>query len=157
MAEGIARGVAAERGLTDLVVESAGTGAGALPAAGDGPAAGASDGAMLVALEEGVDLTRHRARALTAGMIDTADLVLAMGSRHLERVAELGGARKAQLLTEYASEGRVSRGIEDPFGGPLAAYRATYEELDREIRRVLDRVVAARGPDTGPDSGAGTP
>lgn len=150
MAEGITRAVASERGLTDLVVESAGTGAGSLPVDADVPGPGASDGALLVALEEGVDLTRHRARALTPDMVRAADLVLAMGPRHLERVVELGGGRKVQLLTTFASEGRATHGIEDPYGGPLAAYRATYEELDREIRRVLDRLGAARGPDTNP-------
>ncbi len=147
MAEAIARTVASERGLHDIVVESAGTGAAPLPADPDAPSPGASDGALLVALEHGVDLGEHRSRQLTAELIDGADLVLAMGQRHLDRVFELGGRGKSQLLTAFASEGRSRQNIEDPFGGPLSAYRATYEELDREIRRALDRLGATRGPD----------
>lgn len=147
MAEGIARAVASERGLQDIVVESAGTGAAPLAADRDLPSPGASDGALLVALEHGVDLGDHRARQLTADLIESADLVLAMGTRHLDRVIELGGRSKAHLLTAFASEGRSRQNIEDPFGGPLAAYRATYDELDRDIRRALDRLGATHGPD----------
>lgn len=147
MAEGIARAVATERGLHDLVIESAGTGAAPVPRAPGVPGPGASDGALLVALEHGVDLTEHRSRPLTREVVAAADLILAMGDRHLDRVIELGGAAKAHLLTAFASEGRTQRGIEDPYGGALSAYRVTYEELDREIRRALDRLGAARGPD----------
>lgn len=152
MAEGIARGVAAERGLTDLVIESAGTGASPLPVDPSVPGPGASDGALLVALEHGVDLTRHRSRALTRELVASADLILAMGSRHIDRIVELGGANKAHLLTTFASGGSAHHGIEDPFGGPLVAYRTTYEELDTEIRRAFDRLGATRGPDASPSA-----
>ena len=141
MAEGIARRVAAERGLPDVDIRSAGTGAAPVVPGVPSPEYGASDGALLVALENGVDLGAHRARGLTREMVDGADLVLAMGDRHLARVAELGGAGKAHLLTAFASNGAVARGIEDPFGGDLVAYRSTYEELEREIRRAFARLV----------------
>lgn len=153
MAEGIARAVAAERGLHDLVIESAGTGAAPLPRDPDVPGPSASDGALLVAMENGLDLNEHRSRPLTRELVDAADLVLAMGDRHLDRVLELGGAGKAHLLTAFASEGRSQQPIEDPFGGPLSAYRVTFEELDREIRRALDRLGAPRGPDGSSASG----
>lgn len=143
MAEGIARAVAAERGMSDLVVESAGTGAGSYPPGYEPGEVGASDGAFLVALEHGVDLGGHRARPLTAEILAGADLVLAMGPRHLERVVELGGGAKAHLLSSFATDGRSQEGIEDPYGGPLTAYRSTFEQLDGKIRRVLDRLGAA--------------
>lgn len=151
MAEGIARAMAAERGWHDIVIESAGTGAAVPPDGIAVPASGASDGALLIALEHGVDLGAHRARALTPELIGSADVVLAMGERHLVRVRELGGGSKAHLLTAFASGGGASHGIDDPFGGPLTAYRSTYEELEREIRRTLDRLGATHGSDsTGP-------
>jgi protein-tyrosine-phosphatase len=81
-------------------------------------------------LEHGIDLGGHRAQPLTRELIDRADLVLAMGERHLTRVAELGGAGKAFLLTDFASNGERARGVADPFGGDLAAYRATFSELE---------------------------
>lgn len=131
MATAIARRLAAERGLTDLEIASAGTGA------IDG--SGASDGAMLVVMERGGDLGSHRSRALTAELVARADLVLVMGDRHLARVEELGGVGRAFLLTEYASQ--EQRGVSDPYGGDLATYRATYDELEREVRRALQRLV----------------
>ena len=141
MAAGIARAVAAERGLSDVVVESAGAAANPLPPGMPMPEIGASDGALLVAMEHGIDLGAHRARPLTRDLVSGADLVLAMGERHLARVDELGGTGKAFLLTDFASNGERVRGVADPFGGDLRAYRTTFAELDREVRRALDRLV----------------
>lgn len=133
MAEAIARSAAAERGLTDVVVASAGTGA------FDGTTA--SDGALLVAMERGADLASHRARTLTAEQVAQADVILTMSSQHLRRVEELGGAGKAYLLTDFASHGNSTRNVSDPFGGDLSTYRETYVELEAEIKRALDRLV----------------
>ena len=139
MAGALARRVAAERGLDDIEVASAGT------SAWEG--APASDGALLVGLERGLDLGDHRARQLTRAMVQEADVILAMGPHHLERIDSFGGGRKSHLLTSFASHGRIDRGISDPIGGELDVYRATVEELDREIRRAFDRIVAERTPD----------
>jgi protein-tyrosine-phosphatase len=141
MAAGIARAVAAERGIGDVVVASAGAGANPFPPGVPMPEIGASDGALLVAMEHGIDLGGHRARPLTRQLVDDADLVLAMSDRHLARVVELGGGPKAFLLTDFASNGEDARGVADPFGGDLAAYRTTFAELEREVRRALDRLV----------------
>ena len=141
MAAALARRLADERGLTDLVVESAGTGA------HDGTTA--SDGALLVALEHGGDLTEHRARTLTAGMVDRADLILTMGERHLARVRELGGAAKAFRLTDFASRGGRAGDVGDPFGGDLATYRATHDELEVAVRRALERLASSAATDEG--------
>jgi protein-tyrosine-phosphatase len=144
MAVEIARRVARERGLGDVVIESAGTGA--------FEGSGASDGALLVTMEHGGDLSGHRAHQLTPELVAAADLILVMGDRHLRRVAELGGAGKSWLLTDYASHGGDERQVLDPFGGDLATYRATYEELEREIRRALDRLVPSSAGPAGPDA-----
>jgi protein-tyrosine phosphatase len=146
MAAGIARAVAAERGLADVEIESAGAGANPFPPGTPMPVIGASDGALLVAMEHGVDLGAHRAKPLTRDLVDRADLVLAMGDRHLGRILELGGAGKSFLLTDFASHGEHSRGVADPFGGDLAAYRETFDELDTEVRRALDRLVPSGAP-----------
>ena len=135
MAEVIARQLIAERGLNDVHVASAGA------SAWDGSAA--SDGALLVAMERGLDLGNHQARSLTPEIVRDADLILAMGPHHVERVEALGGAGKTHLLTAYAGSG-TSRGISDPFGGELETYRATFAELEHELERVVDRIAAER-------------
>ncbi len=134
MAAAIARRLAAERGLRQLQVASAGTGA------VDGSTA--SDGALLVSLEQGLDLNEHRSRPLTPSLVKEADLILAMGPGHLERVAQLGGAAKAHLLTDYALGAPSGRQVSDPYGANLAVYRDTYAELEQEIGRALDRIQA---------------
>ena len=138
IAAAIARQVAEERGLGDIVAASAGT------SAVDGQPA--SDGALLVGLERQLDLTAHRARQLTPELVDRADLILVMGSHHLERVEALGGGGKAHLLTDYSSRTNDGRPVEDPFGGDLAAYRATVDQLYAEIRRAVDRLATERAP-----------
>ncbi len=137
MAEAIARRVAAERGVTDVVISSAGTGA------WDG--SGASEGALLVGLERSVDLSTHRSRLLTTELVRAADLVLAMSAAHAEHAEQLGGGGKTHLLTSYASSGGATRSVRDPFGGDLEGYRTTFDELDREIRLLFDRIVSERG------------
>jgi protein-tyrosine-phosphatase len=108
----------------------------------------ASDGALLVALEHGVDLSNHRARQLTRDIVVEQDVILVMGPHHLERAEALGGEAKSHLLTHYAAHGSSDRAVSDPFGGDLEVYRATFEELEREIKRVFDRIAAEQAPGT---------
>lgn len=136
LAEAIARKVAVERGLTDMEVQSAGT------SAWDG--APASDGALLVGMERSLDLSSHRAQTLSRDLVHDADLILAMGPHHLERIEALGGSGKAFLVTDFASHGSASHAVNDPIGGELDVYRATADELELEIRRVFDRLTAER-------------
>ncbi len=137
MAEAIARKIAIERGLQDVESMSAGT-----SAHDDAPA---SDGSLLVAMERGMELGGHQAQTLTRTLVREADLILAMGPHHLERIEALGGAGKSFLLADYASHGASTRPISDPIGAELDVYRATADELEIEIRRVLDRITAERG------------
>jgi protein-tyrosine-phosphatase len=137
LAEAIARKIAIERGLHEVDVMSAGT------SAHDG--APASDGALLVGMERNMDLVGHRAQTLSRDLVNEADLILAMGPHHLERIEALGGSGRAYLLSDYASHGASSRAISDPIGADLDMYRATADELETEIRRVLDRITAERG------------
>jgi protein-tyrosine-phosphatase len=139
LAEAIARKIAIDRGLSDLEVASAGT------SAWDGAAA--SDGALLVGMEHGLDLSHHRAQLLSRELVASSDVVLAMGPHHLERVQALGGTNNAYTLAGYASHGKNERAISDPVGAELSVYRATYQELEREIRRALDRLTADRPSD----------
>ncbi len=132
MAEALMREALASRGAEQVTVSSAGTGA------WDG--APISEGAYLVGLENGMDLSGHRAQLLTRELVKSADLILTMSSHHRARVAELGGEDKVHVLGEYAGreEGRTE--VTDPFGSDLASYRQTYAELQDIINGVVSRV-----------------
>jgi protein-tyrosine-phosphatase len=136
LAESIGRKVIVERALADVEVQSAGT------SAWDG--APASDGALLVGMERNLDLSQHRAQTLTRELVRDADLILAMGPHHLERIEALGGTGKSYLVTDFASRGASARPVNDPIGGELDVYRTTADELEHEVRRVFDRITAER-------------
>jgi protein-tyrosine phosphatase len=132
MAEAMLREAAAVAGISNLEVSSAGVGA------WDG--APASEGAYLVLLEQGLDLSSHRARFLTKELVDQADVVLTMARSHLGRVRELGGGGRAHLLGEYVGRSGQAGEVNDPFGGDLDQYRSTAKELSGMISSALARL-----------------
>src|SRR5467141_4228895 len=120
-----------ERGL-EMDVTSAGTGA------WDG--APASEGAYLVGLERGLDLSGHRARLLTRELVDGSDLILTMARHHRARVDELGGEGHVFVLGEYAGREGDEAEVSDPFGGDLDVYRDTCAELEALLQNAVDRI-----------------
>jgi len=122
-----------ERGVEGMDVSSAGTGA------WDG--APVSEGAYLVGLERGLDLSAHRARLLTRELIEEADLVLTMARHHRARVDELGGEGRVFVLGEYAGREGDEAEVSDPFGGDLEVYRDTCVELEALIEAAVERIV----------------
>lgn len=134
LAEAAARKLAAEKGLKDVTFASAGIGA-------FGGAA-ASEGAMLVALERGLDLSLHRARPLTPELVRGSDLILGMSEHHVASAIALGGEGKSFLLDEYASNGMTLGSVSDPFGQHLSAYREAADDIDRHVALALVRLAA---------------
>jgi protein-tyrosine-phosphatase len=134
LAEALMRRELGEQTRSDITVTSAGTGA------WDG--APASEGAYLVGLEHGLDLSAHRARLLTRELVEAADLVLTMARHHRARVQELGGEGRTYVLGEYAGQSGPQAEVSDPFGGDLEVYRETYAELEDMVRAAVRRIVA---------------
>lgn len=133
MAQVLLRAELDGRGAVDVTVESAGTGA------WDG--APASEGAYLVSLEHGHDLSGHSARLLTRDLVQRADLILTMSRHHRARVEELGGAGKAHVLGEFAGRRGPNAEVSDPFGADLDVYRDTFEELRTLVGTAVERIV----------------
>jgi protein-tyrosine-phosphatase len=138
MAEAILRAGLSGRGES-VSVASAGTGA--------WEGSPASEGAYLVALEHGLDLSAHRARPLSRALVDEADLVLTMSRQQRDMVRELGGGDKAHVLGEYAGRTGASAEVSDPFGADLEAYRIAYQELREMADAVAARLAAERSGD----------
>src|SRR5258708_13929920 len=139
LAEALLRRDLTARGFPEIEVSSAGTGA------WDG--APGSEGADLVGLERGLDLSGHRARLLTRELVEGADLVLTMARHHRARTDELGGEGHVSVLGEYAGRDGDEAEVSDPFGGDLEVYRDTCSELETLIQGAVERVVKefARG------------
>lgn len=125
-------------GRHDIAVESAGTGA--------WEGAPVSEGAYLVGLEQGIDLSRHRARLVSRELVEAADLILTMSRTHLARVRELGGGGRAHLIGEYAGLTGSTAEVVDPFGGDLEEYRAALRSILAMAPALVDRIAGRAAP-----------
>jgi protein-tyrosine-phosphatase len=136
MAEAILRTLVDQRGLTDVTIASAGTGA--------WEGAPASEGAYLVGLEHGLDLSRHRARPLSPALAGAADLILTMSRSHRQRALDVAPEERVHVLGEYAGFSGESAEVPDPFGGDIAEYRETYRRLEQMLGVVAERLARER-------------
>src|SRR2546427_2022271 len=75
-----------------------------------------SEGAYLVGLERGLDLSAHRARLLTRELVEDADLILTMARHHRARVDELGGESDVVLRWEIAGREGCQCEVSDAIG-----------------------------------------
>jgi protein-tyrosine phosphatase len=137
LAEALLRRELAERGRNDVVVSSAGTGA--------WEGTPASEGAYLVGLEHGLDLSQHKARLLTRGLVKANDVILTMSRHHRTRAQDLGGDRRSFLLGEYVGLKGATAEVSDPFGSDIDVYRETYAQLADLIAKAADRLLAEGG------------
>ena len=136
LAEALMRRLVAERHVEGITAGSAGTGAWA--------GAPASEGSYLVALEDGVDLSAHRARPLTPELAASADVILTMSRSHRQHLSDLGYGDRTFLLGEYAGRSGSAAEIDDPYGGSLSDYRDTYAQLKNLLGAVVQRLERER-------------
>lgn len=135
MAEGFIRRFASQRKLA-IEVGSAGVGA-----AGGEPA---QPDAVMAARELGADIRNHKSRPATAALIEGADLVLAMTSKHVARIRELvpAAAGRTHRFTDYLA--MDSDDIVDPIGRGIEFYRTCAKQLNT-LADVLTTRVAKGG------------
>ena len=87
--------------------------------------------------ERGLDLSGHRTRTLTPGLVQSADVVYAMTASHAAAAIEAvpTAANKVKLLDPQGSD------VADPFGGQLEEYRATADAIERFVQARLKELV----------------
>ncbi|MEX0885664.1 MAG: Sua5/YciO/YrdC/YwlC family protein [Phycisphaeraceae bacterium] len=137
MAEGIARQLLAEqRGLKPDALDSAGLRVmSAGVAAMDGVPA--SPEAVEAMRRQGIDLTRHRSRGLTAAMIHEADVIYTMTETHRQAVLAVAPSAAEKTFTlDPTGE------VQDPMGSDASTYQRTAEV----IRRRLDQRLKEQQP-----------
>lgn len=80
--------------------------------------------------ERGLDISSHRARQLTAAMVEGVDLVVVMEQRHVVDVEALTPAARGRvhLLGRF---GRFE--IPDPYRRPRAAFEEALALIDRGV------------------------
>ena len=128
MASAYAAAVLHRCGREDIVVRSAG-----LAAWAGSPA---SDGAIAVMEQNGIDLTGFRSTRVSAPLLDGSDRIICMTGSHRRAVAELlpdGTDRIMTLLPGGAD-------VPDPFGGPVAAYEAVWQVMRPALDQMLNQL-----------------
>lgn len=101
---------------------------------------GAAPHAREAAAEIGASADGHSTRRISKRILDGADLILVMGSRHARDVERIiGDSGKVHLLARYAGEDSDEE-IPDPYGMTMFAYRASARQLYEYVEKVLDRM-----------------
>ena len=138
MAEWQLKALLWENPITDMQVGSAG-----LIAL---PGNSASFNAVRVARENSISLEEHKARPITTELIDNADLVLVMESHQgHELIADHPQAsEKILLLRHFARYGSRERGISDPYGRNLEAYRFCFGDIKECVESLYEWLIEAR-------------
>jgi protein-tyrosine-phosphatase len=99
----------------------------------------ASEFSVIASDENGIDISRHRARMLTPEMIESSNIILCMERFHVERVLsiDLSAHERVFNLADFSRVRRM-RDIPDPYGCSLREYR----ECFRDIQRCIDNFLA---------------
>lgn len=129
-AEGVFRGLAAQRGV-DVVVDSAGTSGwhdGALP----------DPCSMEEAAKRGYDLSAQRSRRIVAADFAAFDLIIGMDNsnmRNLRAMAPIGCSAEIKLLLDYAPDQPV-REVPDPYYEDN--FDGVFDLIEQASRGLLD-------------------
>ena len=87
---------------------------------------------------------KHRSRALTAALVDAADVVVVMTAEHLRaaRGRYPAAAEKLLMLLSFtaASAGQAAADVADPFGGESETYVRCLEMMWPALERLAERL-----------------
>ena len=100
----------------------------------------ATENAVLVMAELGIDIRKHRSCLLTEEIMEEAALVLTMTHSHAEAIqAEFPQHRhRVMLLSELVGFGYD---IEDPVGGSMLDYEETAQEIEAILETGYERMM----------------
>jgi protein-tyrosine phosphatase len=143
MAEGLLRLKLPSRLQDEVAIASAGTlGIDGMPAARS---------SIEIVLERGGDISQHRSQAVTADLVEEADLILAMAHEHVEYLHENFPHYRENvfLLKRFARNNNEAASqndpdddeIFDPIGSDKETYRACAQMIDDELERIMPTLV----------------
>lgn len=106
----------------------------------------ASENAVKVMQEYGLDLSEHRSRPLTLEMLQQSDLILAMEAKQVQQLASLSDNFKTKIHTLKG----YARGVDefpgggydvmDPFMGDIEVYRKCAAQIKKFLEQALPRI-----------------
>jgi protein-tyrosine-phosphatase len=106
-----------------------------------GPDRPAASQALVTALRFGVDISAHRSALVTSQSLESADLIVVMSEEQARDIrARVKPSTVVLVLGDLDPEPAHRRTILDPWGGPDAAFEASYQRIDRcvgELARII--------------------
>ena len=104
----------------------------------------ATQPAIAVAADYGIDIRSHRSRAATPRLLDEADLVLTMADEHHDFCRGMGvPAERLYMLCAFPKhpEGLSRYNIPDPIGGDRTQYQRAFLLIEEALRRSLPEIL----------------
>jgi protein-tyrosine phosphatase len=100
----------------------------------------ASENAVAVLAERGIDISDHIARPITAGDVAEADLILVMSREHKQIISTTWPQYDWKIFRLSEMVGK-HHDVADPYGGPIDEYRKCADILSEYIDRGFERIL----------------
>ncbi len=102
----------------------------------------ASQQAVTVMKESGIDISGHVSRQLTPARAEASDYIVALTEGHADLIRENfpEAAGKIHTLHSY-NPANAGRDVMDPFGGSVESYRKTRDEIESALSDLILSVV----------------
>ncbi len=130
MAKGILNNYLQKNKIENIEVDSAG-----IMAPADSPP---SNYTIMVAVENGIDISSHRSKLVNRELVESSDLILVMEQSHKDYISKFFPfcKKKVYLLKNFGDTAKGGE-IDDPIGFELDTYRICFQELKKEIYRII--------------------
>ncbi len=92
----------------------------------------------------GIDIDAHRARQVSAEMVEKADVVLAMAKAHKDKIVSCFPQAKGKVFTLNEFTFGSSRDISDPYGADLPEYRRCAREILAAVEKIVGKLNARK-------------
>lgn len=105
----------------------------------------ASDGAIKVMEEKGLDLTSHRSRLADTSLLEKADWVIPMTRGHEQMILETVSLPPERVRTLMSFSDGGPEDVFDPFGGQLESYRVVRDQIESALSDLILAVLQPSG------------
>lgn len=134
MAEALFKKKLKEKGRNDIEVMSAGVHASTDMAA--------TFEVQTLLKEEGIDVSLHRSKPVTAALLKGSDLILVMQQLHEETITRQYPSLKKRLflLKEFSKCNQGGFEIEDPIAKGMAVYKKSFLDIKEAVERLINLI-----------------
>jgi protein-tyrosine-phosphatase len=101
----------------------------------------ASEQAIEVMKHQGIDLAKHRTRALTPELVRAADLILTMTNSHKRAVLAMTPEAEGKVHTVRQFAEGLDGDIADPYGAPVEIYQACADEINSQLVKAWEKIL----------------